>query len=297
MQPENVLILKSAFQIAAKTGVKTVFLYIDPLVDLVYPHPIPRGFRLVLVSKRKRQEPTEAEAHSLAGRAKDMVHLPRLALTRVSMMRMALMLAMSRDQIDPDGPMLCIMGHRDQEWLDCIQRIDPGRETELLTLRGTHSLSQAVRPDVFQTVLNLTVELAEKGREGKPVGTIFVVGDSERVMELSKQMIINPFKGYEEEERNILSPGLKETMREFAGLDGAFVITADGIVLTAGRYLGAAADVAQLPQGLGSRHIAAAGTTALTKAVAFVISESSGDVRIFKDGKILMEIEKGTPKK
>jgi DNA integrity scanning protein DisA with diadenylate cyclase activity len=80
-------------------------------------------------------------------------------------------------------------------------------------------------------------------------------------------------------------------------MDGAFIISDEGIVLTAGRYLGAAMEESQLPRGLGSRHIAAAGITALTNSIAFVISESSGDVRIFKNGKIIMNIEKAPAKK
>ncbi|MBI2343661.1 MAG: DNA integrity scanning protein DisA nucleotide-binding domain protein [Deltaproteobacteria bacterium] len=297
MQAENIVILKSAFAIAAKTGVKTVFIYIDPLDDLIYPHPIPRKLSLVLVTKRRKPGVTDEAHHSLAGRAKAVVTIPKLSLSRTSLIKMAVMVAMSRQEIPTDEVMLCIAGHRDQDCLDCIQRIDPQRETELLTSRAGFRVSEAIEPAVFETILNLTVELAEKGREGKPIGTIFVVGDSERVMQLSKQMIINPFKGYDEADRNILSPGLKETIREFSGLDGAFVVAADGTVLTAGRYLGAAADGAHLPQGLGSRHMAAIGITALTKAVAFVISESSGDLRLFKDGKIVMEIEKSQPKK
>ncbi len=297
MQSENVVILKSAFAVAAKTGVRSVFIYIDPLDDLHFPFPIPRQLQLVLVTKKKRPELENAASRSLAARATAVITLPKLTLTRVSMIKIAVMLALSKGEIDRDAPMLCVMGHRDQDCLDCIQRIDPLKETELLTMRGDVVLTDEIAPEVFQAVLNLTIELAEKGREGKPVGTIFVVGDAERVMQFSKQMIINPFKGYEEDERNIMNPGMKETLREFAGLDGAMIVAGDGTVLTAGRYLGATTDVAQLPRGLGSRHIAAAGTTALTSAVAFVISESSGDVRIFKDGKILMEIEKSQPMK
>ena len=90
---------------------------------------------------------------------------------------------------------------------------------------------------------------------------------------------------------------MKETIREFSAMDGAFVIADDGTILAAGRYLGAAIDESTLPRGLGSRHIAAAGITTLTRAVAFVISESSGDVRIFKDGRIIMHIEKAPSKK
>lgn len=292
MHDANVAILKSAFAIAKSTGVKTVFVYIDPLDDLCYPHPIPRSLHLVLITKRRKQEFSPAEMHSLAGRAKTLLVLPKLPLARVSLIKIAMMLAVSRDDIPTDRVVLFVTGHRDQDCLDCIQRIDPSKEHELIGGRMSNRISESIDPAVFETVLNLTVELAEKGREGKPVGTIFVVGDSEKVLQLSKQMIINPFKGYEEDERNIVNPAIKDTIREFAGLDGAFVIDGNGTIITAGRYLGAAVDSTQLPRGLGSRHIAAAGITALTGAVAFVISESSGDARIFKDGKIMMDIEK-----
>ena len=116
-----------------------------------------------------------------------------------------------------------------------------------------------------------------------------------KVMQLSKQMIINPFKGYEPDERNLLNPALKETIREFTSLDGAFVIAGNGEVIAAGRYLGAAMDDSEIPRGLGSRHIAAAGITALTNALAIVISESTGDVRIFRNGSVIMNIEKQSP--
>jgi DNA integrity scanning protein DisA with diadenylate cyclase activity len=137
------------------------------------------------------------------------------------------------------------------------------------------------------------VELASQGREGKPVGTIFVLGDHQKVMQFSRQTIFNPFHGYPEEERNILNPELRETLKEFSALDGAFILREDGVVLSAGRHLSAALDsTVDLPQGLGSRHVAAAGITSVTRAIALVISESTGDVRIFKDGAICMEIEK-----
>jgi diadenylate cyclase len=296
MQPANIAMLKSAFTIAGKTGVRTMFIYIDPLQDLIYPHPMPRKVSIVLVTKKKKNDFSAAEKKSLAGRAKAILTIPKLQLSRVSLIKMAVMLAMSREDIPTDDVMLCVTGHKDQDCLDCIQRIDPAKENELMSSRAILKVTEAIQPGVFQSVLNMSVELAEKGREGKPVGTIFVVGDSEMVMQLSKQMIINPFRGYDEEDRNILSPALKETVREFSSLDGAIVIAADGTVLTAGRHLSAAANDDDLPRGLGSRHIAGAGITALTKAVAFVISESSGDLRIFKDGKVLMEIEKSQAK-
>jgi DNA integrity scanning protein DisA with diadenylate cyclase activity len=141
-------------------------------------------------------------------------------------------------------------------------------------------------------VLNIACELAAQGRESRKVGTIFVLGDDEKVMQLSRQMIINPFKGYSEEQRNILNPELEETIKELSAIDGAFVIKSDGVIVTAGRHLSAALESKDFPPGLGSRHIAAAGITNVTKAVAMVISQSSGNVSVFKNGKLFVTIEK-----
>jgi DNA integrity scanning protein DisA with diadenylate cyclase activity len=124
------------------------------------------------------------------------------------------------------------------------------------------------------------------------VGTIFVLGDHEKVLQLSRQMIINPFLGYSEEERNILNPDLIGTIKEFSAIDGAFVIKDNGVIVTAGRHLNAALESKDFPKGLGSRHIAAAGITSITLAIAVVLSESSGTVSVFKNGKILVNIEK-----
>jgi DNA integrity scanning protein DisA with diadenylate cyclase activity len=170
--------------------------------------------------------------------------------------------------------------------------IDISKEFEILASSKVSDITENLRPEVFESVLNLAIELANQGREGKPAGTIFVIGDDEKVMQLSSQMIINPFKGYAEEERNIISPELRNTVKEFSAMDGAFVIREDGVLLAAGRYLSAAQEKQVLPMGLGSRHVAAAGITSVTAAMAIVVSESSGDVRIFKGGNIFMEIEK-----
>jgi len=145
-------------------------------------------------------------------------------------------------------------------------------------------------------VLNLAIELATQGREGKAVGTIFVIGDDERVLQLSRQLVINPFKGYSEQELSIHDAQLRETIKEFSVIDGAFVIRGDGVLVTAGRHLNAALEGGDLPQGLGSRHVAAAGITSLTDAIAIVISESTGSVRIFKEGRVFMEIERPSSK-
>lgn len=292
----NKNIVRAAYQIADKIGAKAVFIYIDVLDDLNYDDKIPKGISTIFISKKKKWDFDKDNKESLASHMESLIVVPRISYSRINLIKIAVMLSMANELINPGEVIVCAVGLTDTGLLDGIQIIDTSKETEIITGRSALKLCESIRPEIFQAVLNMSIELAEKGREGKPVGTIFVVGDEEKVMQLSKQMIINPFKGYDEDERNILNPGLKETIREFSAMDGAFVISEDGVVMTAGRYLNAAMEDATLPRGLGSRHIAAAGITALTKAIAFVISESSGDLRIFRDGQIIMEFEK-TPTK
>jgi len=143
-----------------------------------------------------------------------------------------------------------------------------------------------IKPEVFMAALNIAVEIAQEGREGKPVGTGFIIGDSENVMNNSRQLILNPFAGHPLEERMITLADLKDNIKELAQLDGVFVVRGDGLMEAAGRYLTPDARTVDLPKGLGTRHSSVAGITVVTKAVGIVVSQSGGWIRVIKRGKI-----------
>ncbi len=146
-----------------------------------------------------------------------------------------------------------------------------------------------VDPEVLNSVLELAVELAREGREGRKIGTLFTVGDAENVLRLSRPLILDPLFGHPEELKHISSPDIRETVKELAQLDGAFVIDDRGVVVSAARYLEASGEGVDLPLGLGTRHFAAAAMSKQTNAVAVVVSTSSV-VRVFDDGEIVGEI-------
>lgn len=148
---------------------------------------------------------------------------------------------------------------------------------------------RCVTPDVLRSVIELAIEIAREGREGRKIGTMFVVGDEEHVLVLSRPLILAPLKGHDLESKHIDDPNMRETLKELAQLDGAFVVSNNGYVLSATRYLDAHSHNIDLPLGLGSRHVAAASITRDTGAVAVVVSESSV-VRIFDDGELIAEI-------
>jgi diadenylate cyclase len=144
-------------------------------------------------------------------------------------------------------------------------------------------------PDVLDSLIELAVEIAREGREGKRVGTLFMLGDENAVLARSRSLILDPLLGHPESARLITNLNLRGTIKELAQLDGGFVVSHAGIVLSACRYLDAIAAEVEVPLGLGSRHIAAANMSAVTKAVGIVVSESSV-VRIFCHGQLVGEI-------
>ncbi len=143
--------------------------------------------------------------------------------------------------------------------------------------------------DVLEPLIELAVEIAREGREGRRIGTLFTLGDEEAVLARSRSLILDPLAGHPEESRHVSNLNLRGTVKELAQLDGGFVVSRSGVFVSACRYLDAAASLVDMPLGLGSRHIAAANMSSVTNAVGIVVSESSV-VRLFCHGSLVGEI-------
>ena len=144
-------------------------------------------------------------------------------------------------------------------------------------------------PEILEETLRLAIEVAREGREGKRIGTLFVVGDAENVLARSRSLILDPLLGHPDDVKRIDDPDMRETIKELTQLDGAFILSDDGVVISACRYINSSSKGLDLPLGLGSRHVAAASISKETEAVAIVVSESSV-VRIFVGGKLVTEV-------
>ncbi len=151
------------------------------------------------------------------------------------------------------------------------------------------SRRRGVSAEVLTQAIALVVEIAREGREERKIGPLFVVGDSDEVMKHSKPLILDPLQGHPEELKRIGDPNVRETLKELAQLDGAFVVSNAGVVLSAARYIDTISEGLNVPLGLGSRHMAAASVSQYTNAVSVAVSESSM-VRMFDDGELVSEI-------
>jgi diadenylate cyclase len=177
------------------------------------------------------------------------------------------------------------------EPVDSLSVIHLGEHLEPMTAQDLRKLGSAVPQDVLRAVVDLGKEIGREGREGQPIGTILVVGDVKKVQSMSRFLNFNPFRGYTRAERDVRDRKVREQIKEIAKLDGAILISRDGIAEAACLYLDVPTDSVTLSKGFGSRHLAAAGISAQTKAIAFCISQSSGTVRVFQEGEVKLHIE------
>ena len=232
----------------------------------------------------------QALATQLTSRKYRAVVIPPYDYSRIEKIKVALVACQSEGLLKEGDTILAMAGHGPERNLDTLVRIRLGDEDDDPIRVDSLDLGPEFSSQVVENLLHLAMEIGAQGYEGHPTGTILVVGDSTAAMEKSRQLTLNPFQGMSEAERNCLDPPIRDALKTFAVLDGAFVIREDGVVLSAGRYLQVSSKDVKLPIGLGARHGAAAAVTRATKAVAITVSQTTGTVRFFKGGEIVLEL-------
>ena len=233
----------------------------------------------------------EAIADQLAARKTTAVVIPPYDYTRVERIKVALVACRSEGLLRDGDSIVALAGMAQDKSLDTLIRVRIGAEQEEERVRvDAIGLAPEFSTQVVEALIHAAMEIGAQGYEGHPVGTILVVGDATAVMEKSRQLTLNPFQGMSETDRNCLDPAIRDAVKTFAVLDGAFVVREDGVVLAAGRYLQSVSTDVHVPMGLGARHSAAAAVTSETRAIAITVSQTSGTVRVFKEGEIALEL-------
>ena len=203
----------------------------------------------------------------------------------------ALLEAVADDLLAPGSSVVALYSGFDADSMDSLSVIHLGEHLDRLTGRDLRQLETRVPLDTLKLVVDLAVEIGREGRESKPVGTMFVVGDTRKVLASSHPVGFDPVRGYNRKDRNLDDPRVREGIKEIAQVDGAIIVSADGTVEAACRYVDASAATITLSKGLGARHWAAAAVSRATNAVAVTVSESTGTVRIFQNGEVMLRIE------
>lgn len=211
--------------------------------------------------------------------------------TRFSRIKYAFFHGVKDRLIQPNSKVVCVLGPWGKSHLDTITIHDLALSWSEFFPFDPLALISRRSLDTVMTVIDIALDIGALGREGKSVGTMFVIGDTKQVLTSSHQAVFNPFRGYPKRERVITLPEVVESIKELAQLDGAFIISDRGIIEAAGRHVDATGALTRQLRGLGSRHRAAAGITRRTDAIAIVVSESTGRVTIFDRGRIMAALE------
>ena len=203
----------------------------------------------------------------------------------------ALLTAVSLEMVPAGARMVVVYSGFEPDEIDSISFIQLDEHLGRLTARDLKQLGTSVPLETLRLVVDLAIEIGREGREGKAIGTMFVVGGTRRVLTHCHSAGFDPVKGYARAERDLHDPKVREAVKEVAGLDGAFIISSDGIVEKAAQLVDAPHADVTLSKGLGSRHWAGAAISRVSNTLAVVVSQSSGTVRIFQGGETMLRIE------
>lgn len=283
----NNLILREAAKIAKGANCSSVLVFGDTFGGGVEVGKIFKGFNTVLIAHGTSSE-TATEREEIDA----VLPIRSFSNHRFSQLRSAVLIGLTRGVFSSTDRLCCVGGLPQSNQFDSITVVDVEREFQTMLMQKSNMLPTSVKPEVIERVLAIATELAVEGREGHPVGCLFALGNSDKISEFTKPLILNPFFGYKDEDRNILNPFMDETVKELSSIDGAFIIRGDGVLISAGSLIHAPDYTHNLPSGLGSRHAAAAAITQAVDCLCVVVSGSSGQVTLFRRGEMLPLIEK-----
>ncbi|MBR6388868.1 MAG: PTS sugar transporter subunit IIA [Opitutales bacterium] len=276
----NRVFLTRAENIARECGCTAVVVMGDTFTNGIRLANYFKGMRVVLVSERR----TDADFEEFD----EIVSVRSYSRIRMGQLKSAVLVGITKGILQETDKICCIGGIRGSDSIDSIIVFNVGAEFSQFYLKTSDALPAGVKPDVVERVIDIATELAVEGREGKPVGSLFIIGDIEHLRPYLKQLVLNPFAGYKPEDRNVLSPFMDETVKEFSLIDGAFVIDGSGTLEAAGALVHTPDFNLKLPGGLGARHAAAYSISLAADCLAFVVSSSTGQLSLFRKGQMVI---------
>src|SRR5438128_9209521 len=288
---QTVALLKAARQLVEEMPADAVLLLTETNLD--WPTVLEHlgGARLLVAAQDGHLTQKLKEEHGLT--VLDIDPGPTPTQERMSL---ALLEAIANEKLHTGSDVIALYNgiealEGEPEHIDSLSVIHLGEHLERLSAQELRKLDTQVPLETLRAVVDLATAIGREGREGKPVGTMFVVGDTRKVLSMSRSINFNPFRGYSDKERDIRDRKVREQIKDVAQLEGAIIIRRDGVAEAACMYLDVLAEGITLSKGLGTRHWAAAAISRKTKAVAVAVSQSSGTVRLFQNGEVVLHIE------
>lgn len=281
------VMLETAGTLALQTGADALLVLLDGQTDWEkLRQAIPANITQVIVAADLEEDLQGAETRGLLPLPLNKEKSPLL-----ERLQNALLEAVADGFLKANGDVIAVYSGFEYQKIDSISHIRLDDRLRRLTSRDLQRLESSVPLKSLKTVIDLASQIGREGREGKKVGTIFVVGDTRRVLQHCKDSGFDPLRGYKREMRNLFDAKVREDIKEIAQMDGAFVVSPDGIIEKSRQIIEVSHADLTLSKGLGARHWAGAAISQITKAIGIVVSQSTGTVRLFQNGETVLRIE------
>ncbi|MCR9297030.1 MAG: DNA integrity scanning protein DisA nucleotide-binding domain protein [bacterium] len=281
------IMLETAGALALQTGADALLVLLDGSVDWEkLRSAVPKNVEHIIVAADLEADLEGAEAEGLHALPLNKEKSPLL-----ERLQHALLEAVADGFLRSNEDVIAVYCGFENQKIDSISHIRLDDRLRRLTSRDLQRLESSVSLKTLKTVIDLASQIGREGREGKKVGTIFVVGDSRRVLAHCKDSGFDPLKGYKRENRSLFDAKVREDIKEIAQMDGAFIVSAEGVIEKSRQIIEVSHADLSLSKGLGARHWAGAAISQITKAIGIVVSQSTGTVRLFQNGETVLRIE------
>jgi len=137
---------------------------------------------------------------------------------------------------------------------------------------------QLTKDKVYEIILPVAKQIARTKE-----GALFVIGPSNKFRHLYDTLFPQILA-----KCNLKQAGMAKVLEKLATLDGAVIISNEGDLIAYGVKIKKSIPV----PGYGTKHAAAAGiTTYVPDSIAVLVSEEINWVKVFKNGKIILEMD------
>lgn len=281
------VMLETAGMLVLQTGADALLVLLDGATDWEkLRQAIPADVERVIVAADLEEDLEGAAARGLLPLPLNKEKSPLL-----ERLQNALLESVADGFLKANGDVIAVYSGFEYQKVDSISHTRLDDRLRRLTSRDLQRLESSVPLKSLKTVIDLASQIGREGREGKKVGTIFVLGDTRRVLQHCKDSGFDPLRGYKREMRNLFDAKVREDIKEIAQMDGAFVVSPDGIIEKSRQIIEVSHANLTLSKGLGARHWAGAAISQITKAIGIVVSQSTGTVRLFQNGDTVLRIE------
>ena len=284
----NRLMFREAEFVARGAGCGAIMVFGDTFIGGIEHGAIRSKLKTILVTR------TPIEAIEGEKEFAEAIQVRSFSSQRLAQLRSAILVALTRGVIAFTDRICCIGGMTGSNQFDTLVVVDIEREFQTLLDGPGVGPAAGGREAGGPRAGHRGGHRARRRGQGRAARSAAFSSSATRPRwsELTKPLVLNPFFGYKEEDRNILNPFMDETVKEFSSIDGAFIIRGDGVVESAGSLVQATDSDHDLPSGLGSRHAAAAAISVAANCISIVVSSSTGQVTLFRRGVMLPLTEK-----